>query len=118
MDNDLGPFGGENRKSNLLLGRQSLVTVDAFRRKNGSFFMRVQLRSDVKSNVISRYEVELDRYTDKRAFLRAVEIAGGALAEHQVETHKDRHDPGECAKVARELAESILNSGMPTAEAP
>jgi hypothetical protein len=107
-DRDISKFAGENYKSNKDLGIQSLVTVDLFKRPNGTFFMRVSLRSDVKRTNISRYEIDLDRHTNESDFLREVEIAGGALAGHQSTLYGDQHDPSECAKAAREAAREIL----------
>jgi hypothetical protein len=110
MDRDLSPFAGENKASNFKTGRESLVTVDLFKRTNGTFYMRVSLRSDVKPNVLSRYEMDMDRYAGEKEFLDSVMVAGGALAEHQYTMYGDRHDPDECARAARELARDILHS--------
>lgn len=109
MDKDLSPFGGEDREANRKTGRDSLVTVTLFRRHNKTFFFRVSLRSDLNKKVISRYELDVDQYSSEAEFLSAIQIAGGALAEHQNVTYGDVHDPDECAKSARESAVEILH---------
>lgn len=112
MDRDLSPFSGEDKDANRRTGRDSLVTVTLFQRPNKSFFMRLSLRSDVRPNVLTRYEIDLDKASSEAEFLRAVEIAGGAAAEHQCQMYGDRHDPDDCAKAAREAAAEILHSGQ------
>ena len=101
-------FEGENYANNKRLGTQSLVTVDVFKRGNGTHFMRVSLRSVRKPEIISRYEVNLDKYTNEADFLGEVAIAGGALAERQCQMYLDTHDPTECAKAAREAAVEVF----------
>lgn len=108
VDKDLSRFSGENRKSNLDAGRQSLITVDLFKRPNNTFFMRVQLRSNVRPEILSRHEIDLDKHTNEADFIREVEIGAGALAEHQQVMYGDAHDPSECAKAAVEAAKEIL----------
>jgi hypothetical protein len=101
-------FRGENYENNKLLGTESLVTVDLFRRANQTFFLRVSLRSINKPSVISRHEIDIDRYPDQAACLNVVAAAGGALAEHQYEMYGDTHEPSECAKAAHEAAKEIF----------
>ena len=110
VDRDLTRFSGEHKESNRRLGTESLVTVDLFKRPNETFFMRVSLRSNVRPIIISRHEVDLDRYTGEREFLKMVLLDGGALAEHQDQTLGDSHDPAECAKAAVRAATEILHS--------
>lgn len=109
MDKDLTPFAGEDKQKNKETGVESLVTVTLFQRPNSTFFVRVSLRSDIRKEVLSRFEVDLDGHGSEDDFLRAVEIAGGALAEHQHETYGDVHDPSDCAKAAKEAAYEILH---------
>lgn len=101
-------FEGENKKSNFIVGRQSLVTVDVFKRPNGTHFMRVNLRSVIKPLLTSRYEIDMDKYTNESTFLAMVALAGGAIAERQCDLYGDRHDPDECAKAAQEAAREVL----------
>lgn len=103
-------FEGENYVNNSKLGTESLVTVDLFKRRNNTHFVRVSLRSDVRPEVITRSEIDMDKYTNEKEFLRVVGIAGAAIAESQDETYGDKHDPIECAKVAVEAASELLHN--------
>ena len=108
-ENQGDKFEGENYANNRLLGVQSLVTVDLFKRPNDTHFVRVSLRSDVKPELITRSEIDMDRYTNQTDFLHTVYIAGAACAERQCEEYGDRHDPVECAKAASDAARELLN---------
>ena len=85
----------------------SKIEVALFRRKNNSGFLKVKLRSHMKPGLISFKDIELDSVGNKTEMARAVEIAGGALAEYQDEQYGDRHDPSDCAKLAKETFEEL-----------
>lgn len=102
-------FEGENYANNQRLGRDTLVTVDLFRRRNGTHFMRVSLRSVMKPEIISRVECDMDKYTSERDFLREVGVACGALAERQNTQYGDGHDPSDCVKAGVQAASEVLH---------
>ncbi len=91
-----------------VVGRDSLVTVDLFKRTNDTYYMIVKLRSVARPELISYYSVDLDKYTNERDFLYEVGVAGGALAERQNENYLDHHDPNECVKAAVEVAAELM----------
>jgi hypothetical protein len=91
------------------VGKQSLVVCDLFKRLDDTYFMRVSLRSIRKPGIISRYEIDLDRYTNEKDFYKAIGIAAGGLAEKQCEEYGDPHDPSECVKAGIEAASELLH---------
>ncbi len=64
-------------------------------------FYRVRLFSDMFP-FMKRVSFQDVPETADRLELR-IEVAGGALAEHQNATLGDRHDPSHCARAALEL---------------
>jgi len=90
-------------------GISNRVVVAVFKRRNSTHFFRVSLRSISRPQILSRYELDVDTYTSERDFLKAVAIAGGALAEHGYNTYGDNHDPVEIAKAACQVASDLLH---------
>lgn len=107
-----GHFEGESERERRV-GRDAMVVVDIFKRNMGpdagTYFLRVSLRSQNRPNIITRHEIDLDRYSRESEFLREVEWGGGAIAERQVEVYGDRWDPAYVAKQAREAAYELLH---------
>ena len=103
-------FEGENYKNNRRLGRDTPVTVDLLQRLDKTFFLRVNVRSVVTPRIISRYEIDIAKYSNNREVLKLAGVAAGTAAEHQCESCGDRHDPVECAKVAVEEASRLLKN--------
>ena len=102
------PYEGENKVSNKKVGRDTLVTVDLFKRLNGTHWVRVQIRSGRRPEILSRYECDMDKHTNEHDFLREVGIGAGALAERQNLLYLDNHDPNECVKAAVEVEADLL----------
>jgi len=69
------------------VGHEREVVVDVFRRlvgpDAGTYFLRVSLRSIMPkwTHIISRCEIDLDRYNTEREFLTHVRVCGGSVAE-------------------------------------
>lgn len=80
----------------------STVEVQLFKRKNNTGYIKVRLRSEMKAGIISYKDIDLDSVNSESDMERAVNIAGGALAEYQIQRYEDKHDPSECAKLAVE----------------
>lgn len=80
----------------------STIEVKTFKRDDGTGFITVRLWSVVKGNVISFKDLEINDIGSPRALADAAEVTGGALAEYQNEQYGDRHDPSQCAALARE----------------
>ena len=102
------PFEGENKDSNKRVGRDTLVTVDLFKRLNGTHWVRVQIRSGKRPEILSRFECDMDKHTNDHDFLREVGIGAGAIAERQNTLYLDHHDPTECVKAAVTAAAELL----------
>lgn len=80
----------------------STVEVKLFKRTEGTGYLSVRLRSQVKQNVISFKDLDINEIGSERALADAAEIAGGALAEYQNEQYGDQHDSSQCAALAKE----------------
>lgn len=80
----------------------STVEVKLFKRNDGTGFVQVRLRSQIKTNVISFKDLEINEIGSTLALHDASEVAGGALAEYQNELYGDQHDPSQCAALAKE----------------
>lgn len=74
----------------------SAIKLEAYKRPNGTMFLRVSLRSIMKPRVWSNLQIDMSESN-----LRArVGITAGALAEHQSEQFGDPHDPSLCVATA------------------
>ncbi len=80
----------------------STTEVKVFKRADGTGYISVRLRSQVKPNVISFKDLDINELGSARALADAAEIAGGALAEYQNKLYGDQHDPSQCAALAKE----------------
>jgi len=90
--------------------RESYMRVSAQQTENKKFQVKVELYSDIKPRAISNHILDLDRFSSFQECSRAVEAAGGALAEHQNVTLGDNHDPSNCAEAAVELFKELIMS--------
>lgn len=107
-----GHFDGESERERAV-GHDTLVVVDVFKRNvgpdAGTYYLRVSLRCPVDPRIITRYEIDLDKYNSEAEFLREVEIGGGAIAEAQCTNRGATWDCEFVAKQAREAAVELLH---------
>lgn len=92
----------------LLVPQDDTVKVELYRRTNGTHYVRVVLRSRVRPSHKSYAILDPDNFPSRGKFERAVEIAGGALAERQALQYGDRHEPSEIARLALEAWRELL----------
>lgn len=112
-----GHFEGESKRERKV-GHEREVVVDIFKRLanphaligtvQGTYFLRVSLRCPIDTKYITRFEIDIDRYTTERALLEQVFIGGGAIAEAQNENRGARWDCGYVAKQAVEAGKELL----------
>jgi len=107
-----GHFEGESERERKV-GVDEVVVVDIFKRTvgvdAGTYYLRVSLRCPVDTRIITRYEIDLDKYNTEADFLREVEIGGGAIAEAQCEKRGAKWDCEWVAKQARQAAVELLH---------
>ena len=107
-----GHFEGESERERDV-GNNTLVVVDVFKRlvglDAGTHYLRVSLRCPIDPRIITRYEIDLDKYNSEAEFLREVEIGGGAIAEAQCEKRGAKWDCEWVAKQARAAAVELLH---------
>lgn len=107
-----GHFEGESERERDV-GNNTLVVVDIFKRlvglDAGTYYLRVSLRCPVDPRIITRYEIDLDKYNTETEFLKEVEIGGGAIAEAQCEKRGATWDCEFVAKQARAAAVELLH---------
>ena len=105
-------YEGESQREREV-GHSREVVVDIFKRRigpdAGTYFLRVSLRSVINTNIISRYEIDLDKYNSEKEFLNMVSIGGGAVAEADNENRGANWDCEYVAKQAREAAKELLH---------
>ena len=70
-------------------------------------YLRVDLRSRIKPEQVAMHPIY--DLTNGDRIQRAVQTAGGALAEHQNEILGDHHDPSECARMATEALSRLVS---------
>ena len=80
------------------------IRVTLLQRQDGTQFFRVELFSRVKPRCISQGSVE----RDQKSIENKIAIMGGALAEHQIETYGDIHDPDSCAHLAVDTYRELI----------
>jgi hypothetical protein len=107
-----GHFEGESERERKV-GIDQEVVVDIFKRNvgvdAGTYYLRVSLRCPINPNIITRYEIDLDKYSTESEFLKAVQIGGGAIAETQCEKRGAQWDCEYVAQQAREAAAELLH---------
>ncbi len=107
-----GHFEGESERERAV-GHDTLVVVDVFKRNvgldAGTYYLRVSLRCPTKPELITRYEIDLDRYDNEADFLKAVTWGGGAIAERQCEKWGASWDCEWVAAQARSAAVELLH---------
>ena len=105
-------YEGESERERKV-GHEREVVVDIFKRRvgpdAGTYFLRVSLRSIINTNIISRYEIDLDKYNTETEFLKMVSIGGGAVAEADNVNRGANWDCEYVAKQAREAARELLH---------
>ncbi len=104
-------FEGESERERKV-GHDRMVVVDIFKRNlgpdAGTYFLRVSLRCPINPTIITRYQIDLDTYTNEADFLKAVEIGGGSIAERQCETRGAQWDCEYVAQQARKAASELF----------
>lgn len=107
-----GHHDGESERERKV-GVDAVVVVDIFKRlvglDAGTHYLRVSLRCPMDKRYITRYEIDLDKYSTESEFLHEVEIGGGAIAEAQCEKRGASWDCEWVAKQAREAAVELLH---------
>jgi hypothetical protein len=107
-----GHFEGESERERAV-GHDTLVVVDIFKRNvgpdAGTHYLRVSLRCPIDPRIITRYEIDLDKYNSEREFLDEVEKGGGLIAAAQCEKRGASWDCEWVAKQAREAAVELLH---------
>lgn len=107
-----GHFEGESERERDV-GNNTLVVVDIFKRNigpdAGTHYLRVSLRCPMDPRIITRYEIDLDKYSSEREFLDEVEKGGGLIAAAQCEKRGANWDCEWVAKQAREAAVELLH---------
>lgn len=107
-----GHFDGESERERDV-GNNTLVVVDIFKRNigpdAGTHYLRVSLRCPTNKKLITRHEIDLDKYSTEAEFLREVEWGGGAIAERQCEKWGASWDCEYVAKQARAAAVELLH---------
>jgi len=107
-----GHFEGESQRERKV-GIDEIVVVDIFKRliglDAGTYYLRVSLRCPVNPQIITRYEIDLDKYNSEAEFLYEVEIGGGAIAEAQCKNRGAKWDCEWVAKQARAAAVELLH---------
>lgn len=112
-----GHFEGESRRERGV-GHDREVVVDIFKREAnplaligtaaGTYFMRVSLRSAIRPDIITRFEIDVDRYTTERDLREQAYIGGGVVAEADNENRGAIWDCAYVAKQASEAAAELL----------
>lgn len=107
-----GHFEGESQRERKV-GVEEVVVVDIFKRNvgldAGTHYLRVSLRCPKDPRIITRYEIDLDKYDTEAEFLHEVEIGGGAIAEAQCKNRGATWDCEWVAKQARAAAVELLH---------
>ncbi len=107
-----GHFDGESEREREV-GGDALVVVDIFKRlvgiDAGTYYLRVSLRCPIDTRIITRYEIDLDKYDTEAEFLRQVETGGGLIAAAQCEKRGANWDCEFVAKQARAAAVELLH---------
>jgi hypothetical protein len=119
-----GHFEGESRRERRV-GKDRQVIVDIIKRSNNpfrnvspekkpdmwkpnSYFMRVSLRDPIRTDIITRYEIDIDRYTNERDLVAEAFKGGGLVATAQIEKRGATWDPNDIAHLAAEACRELL----------
>lgn len=111
-----GHFDGESRRERRV-GHDQEVVVDIFKRgldpnaldkKAGTYFMRVSLRNPIRPALITRYEIDIERYNNERELTAEAYKGGGIVAVKQVEEWGAKWDPDYVANQAAEAMKELL----------
>lgn len=111
-----GHFEGESKRERKV-GYEQEVVVDILKRgrnpyalddREGTYFMRVSLRNPIRPEMITRYEIDIERYTTEREFMAEAFKGGGLVAQTQIEKWGATWDPDYVAKQAAEAARELM----------
>lgn len=112
-----GHYEGESKRERKV-GHDQEVVVDIFKRgrtpetvlagTSGTYFMRVSLRCPMDPKIITRYEIDIERYTTERELMAEAFKGGGLVAVAQIENRGAQWDPDYVAKQAAEAAKELL----------
>lgn len=118
-----GDFEGESKRMlRAAPDTDTQVTVDIYKRglnpyaldqKAGTYFLRVSLPSRtvsplVGNRLITRYEIDIDRYSSEREMMEQAWKGGGLIAVTQIEKHGERWDPDFVASQAAAAMKELL----------
>lgn len=85
------------------------VEVKALRTAHGEDFLEIFVYSTHGSGMLAaKATIRPSQFTSSHSLLDAIEVAGGAGAEHLATAYGDVLDPGQCAKYAKELGIEAL----------
>jgi len=116
-----GDFDGESKRK-AAPDTETMVVVDIFKRgfnpyaldkKPGTYFMRVSLPSRtvspmVGAKLITRYEIDIDRFSTERDLMEQAWEGGATIAITQIEKHGERWDPDFVASQAAAAMKELL----------
>jgi hypothetical protein len=111
-----GHYEGESRRERKV-GNNREVVVDIFKRgvnpyaldqKAGTYFMRVSLRSMIDSRIITRFEIDIDRYSTDSELCKQARIGGGVVSGSDNEKRGARWDTEYVANQAHEAIRELL----------
>ena len=116
-----GDFEGESKRK-AAPDSETMVVVDIIKRglnpyaldkKPGTYFMRVSLPSRtvspmVGAKLITRYEIDIDKYSTERELVEQAWEGGGLIAITQIEKHGERWDPDFVANQAAAAMKELL----------
>lgn len=113
-----GHFEGESKRERKV-GHDQEVVVDIIKRgrtvnnvlagTSGTYFMRVSLRCPMDPKIITRFEIDIERYSTERELLEQALAGGAAVAIAQIENRGARWDPDYVATQAREAMRELLH---------
>lgn len=88
--------------------KDSEVKVVLFRKSFNTGYFQVRLQSHTRPSLYSETKLHFENSIIEDEMAKAVETAGGALAEYQCEHYGDAHDPSACAAAAKEAYYDLL----------
>lgn len=106
-----GHYEGESNRERSV-GKEREVVVDVLKRNvgpaRGTYFLRVSLRSMVRSDIISRFEIDIDRYSSEADLLQQVMLGGASVAIADIENRGATWDPDYVAHQAVAAAKELF----------
>lgn len=110
VDFEWNDNGTVDDNANIVMGNTTdNLEVQIWSRPDETKYVKVILRSTVKSNILSSNQMDLDPIN----MPQKVAVMAGALAEYQCEKFGDIHEPMEIARLGMEaFNESLLEAGL------